>query len=391
MYFRNLALNGEVMMNLPIVWALWIAFHDRTSRHRPALLLSGVLLGCAFLIKQPAAVAALPVGLYVLLPSYRVQRRLGIGYAIVQAGMLTIGFSLALGSVALVLHHQGVLRDAYYWTIGDHDVFDGPSSAVFWSRGLGMSLAHAVAWLPLVLLSVVSVREGRHHGAGYWRRRTPELTTLLLLLGVSGIGVAASGRFFPHYYLQLLPPLVLLSAPVLAAIWTHTRLDYGVLLQPRTLRVLLFGTAGAFLMANAWALWQCRAIDALSQYVREHSTPEDKVFFWGEKDYFYAEAQRRPASRYIHTAALTGYIFGSPLNNDPTYNTSYRILPGAWETLQTEFHRGPPLYVIDMNPGTMAKKYAPTRYPFLQQFLAQGYTAVFATSHGVVYRRLTPP
>jgi len=30
MYFRNLALNGEVMMNLPIVWALWIAFHDRT-------------------------------------------------------------------------------------------------------------------------------------------------------------------------------------------------------------------------------------------------------------------------------------------------------------------------------------------------------------------------
>src|SRR5262249_15057472 len=48
MYFRNLALNGEVMMNLPIVWALWIAFTNHTARYRPELLCSGFLLGCAF-------------------------------------------------------------------------------------------------------------------------------------------------------------------------------------------------------------------------------------------------------------------------------------------------------------------------------------------------------
>src|SRR5262249_35631610 len=206
MYFRNLALNGEVMMNLPIVWALWIAFTNRMARHRPELLCSGFLLGCAFLIKQPAAVAALPVGLYVFLPAYRAQRHLSIWQAMVQVVTLTVGFGLALGIVALVLHQQGVLRDAYYWTIGDHDVYHGPSSVVFWRTGIGMSLAHAVAWLPLVLLGVVSVREGRNRGAGYWRQREPELATLLILFGVSCMGVSASGRFFPHYYLQLLPP-----------------------------------------------------------------------------------------------------------------------------------------------------------------------------------------
>src|SRR5262252_7890301 len=57
-YYKLLEFNGEVMMDLPIVWALYMAFKQHTSRHRPELVVSGVLLCCAFLIKQPAAIAA---------------------------------------------------------------------------------------------------------------------------------------------------------------------------------------------------------------------------------------------------------------------------------------------------------------------------------------------
>src|SRR5215510_1312945 len=390
-YYRLLAFNGEVMMNLPIVWALYVALKPNPSGRSLALVLSGFLLGGAFLIKQPAAIAALPVGIYVLLPAYRVQRHLRRRHAVVHATLLTISYGLTLGFVVLVLHTQGILRDAYYWTIGDHDLVHGATDPVFWRLGISMSLAFAAAWHPLVCLCCLSVREGCTRGARYWAHRRAEYTALLMLFGCSFVGVAANGQFRDHYFHQLLPALVLLGAPALTAIWTHTRTYRFFLLQPRTLNVLLASTAAGFLIANTITLWLQRPANELSTYVRDHSTPADKVFFWGQVDYLYAEARRRPASRYINAAPLTGYIWGSPTHLDPDYGTSYRILPGAWDILQAEFHQSPPLFFVDCDPETEAKKYPPLRYPFLKHLLDQDYEVVLSTPKGVIYRRIDHP
>src|SRR5215470_9976313 len=98
--WKTLAFNGEMLMNLPIIWAWAIAFRRSSSRLRPELFAAGVLLGAAFLLKQPAAIAAVPLGIYLLLPGYRAQRSLTRTDSIVQGGMLTLGFFAALGSVA---------------------------------------------------------------------------------------------------------------------------------------------------------------------------------------------------------------------------------------------------------------------------------------------------
>ena len=45
--------------------------------------------------------------------------------------MLTAGFFAALGLVTIVLWKQGILHDAFYWTIADHDV-----PHVFWQKGI---------------------------------------------------------------------------------------------------------------------------------------------------------------------------------------------------------------------------------------------------------------
>jgi len=387
-HYHLLAFNGEVMMNLPIVWALYVALKQNTSCRSPALILSGVLLCCAFLIKQPAAIAALPVGMYVLLPAYRAQRHLRLRHSVVHATLLSASYFLTLGLVVLVLHTQGILRDAYYWTIGDHDIVHGPTDPIFWRLGIGMSLAFAAAWHPLVCLCCLSMRECCTRGSRYWAPLRAEYIALLILLGCSFVGGSSSGRFHSHYFYQLLPALVLLGAPVLTAIWTQTRTYRFCLLQPRTLKVLLASTTAGFLIANTINLWLQRPENELSQYVREHSPPADKVFFWGQVDYLYAEAQRRPASRYINAAPLTGYIWGSPTHDDPNYDTSYRILPGVWDILQAEFQQSPPLFFVDTDPETRAQKYPPSRYPFLQRLLAQDYEVVLSTPKGVIYRRI---
>src|SRR5438034_8006315 len=99
--WKNLTFDSEMLMNLPIIWAWAIAFGRGSSRLRPELFLAGALLGVAFLFKQPAAIAAVPLGIYLLLPCYRASRSFTPTNSIIQATMLTLGFFAALGLVSI--------------------------------------------------------------------------------------------------------------------------------------------------------------------------------------------------------------------------------------------------------------------------------------------------
>jgi 4-amino-4-deoxy-L-arabinose transferase-like glycosyltransferase len=108
--YKNLAFNGEIVMNLPIVWAWVIGLRRSPSKWRPELLGAGALLCAGFLFKQPAAIAAVPLGIYLLLPSYRISRGLTRIQSFSQAAILTTGFFGALALFAVVLQEQGILR-----------------------------------------------------------------------------------------------------------------------------------------------------------------------------------------------------------------------------------------------------------------------------------------
>src|SRR5438093_7419871 len=205
--WKNLSFDGEMLMNLPIIWAWAIAFRVPSSRLRPELFAAGTLLGAAFLLKQPAAIAAVPLGMYLLLPSYRASRSLTPPNSIIQATMLGAGFCATLSLVAIVLWKQGILHEAFYWTIAAHDV-----PHVFWQKGIENTLIFLMACLPLIIGAVMSCR----YKAEIWSRRTAERTALLGLLVASAIGAAAGARFYLHYYIQLIPPLALLAAPYYA-------------------------------------------------------------------------------------------------------------------------------------------------------------------------------
>jgi hypothetical protein len=241
--------------------------------------------------------------------------------------------------------------------------------------------------LPLIL-GFLSVRRTRSGGHRYWISFEPEFQAIIGLLACSVVGVCASGRFYPHYYCQLLPALVILAAPVLSAIWRgryHYRFFF---LKSRFLTTFLVATTAALLVINAVGLLGERSGSMLGRYVREHSGPKDKVFFWGQADFMYAQAGGRPAWRYILCFPLTGYIFGSPKGDDPSYDTSYRILPGAWQILEKELSFSKPLSIVDADIGTIARKYPPKRYPVSRRLLETEYRAVFSDSEGVIYRRV---
>jgi 4-amino-4-deoxy-L-arabinose transferase-like glycosyltransferase len=372
--WKNLSFDSEMLMNLPIIWAWAIAFGGGSSRLRPELFLAGALLGAAFLLKQPAAIAAVPLGIYLLLPCYRASRDFKPTNSIIQATMLTLGFFAALGLVSIVLWKQGILHDAFYWTIADHDV-----PHVFWQKGIVNTLIFLGTCLPLLFGTIMACRDK----SKVWTGKTAERTALLGLLAASAIGAAAGARFYPHYYVQLIPPLALLAAPYYARLWSRTMEPPHWLLRPRVTYAWLALTIIVFSIKHWTGLAPRRVPSEAGRYLFTHSDPADRIFVWGQSPEIYADAHRRPACRYITTFPLTGYVFGGPI---PGFDTRSRILPGAWNDLEQDFARHPPTYIVDVQPDPKSAQYPVKNFPILAKLLAERYQPVAHTAEGVIYQ-----
>src|SRR5881227_525620 len=372
--WKNLSFDGEMLMNLPIIWAWAIAFRRSSSPLRPELFPAGALLGAAFLLKQPAAITAVPLGIYLLLPSYRASRGFTPTNSIIQATMLTLGFFAALGLVSIVLWKQGILHDAFYWTIADHDI-----PHVFWQKGIVNTLIFLGTCLPLLFGAIMACRDKSE----IWTGKMAERTALLGLLAASAIGAAAGARFYPHYYVQLIPPLVLVAAPYYAQLWSRRIQPQNWLLRPTVTYAWLALTVFAFSIKHWTGLAQRRVPSEAGRYLSTHSSPDDRIFVWGQTPEIYLDAFRRPASRYITTFALTGYVFGGPI---PGLDTRNRILPGAWTTLEQDFARHPPTYIVDIQPEPKSEQYPVKNFPILAKLLAERYQPVTHTAEGVIYR-----
>jgi 4-amino-4-deoxy-L-arabinose transferase-like glycosyltransferase len=372
--WKTLSFDGEMLMNLPIIWAWAIAFRRTSSRLRPELFVAGAFLAAAFLLKQPAAIAAVPLGIYLLLPSYRASRNLTRANSIIQTATLTMGFFTVLGLVTIVLWEQRVLGDAFYWTIGDHDI-----PHVFWQKGIVTTLGFIAACLPIVIGATLACRDK----AEIWAGRLPERMALLGLLAASVIGAAAGARFYPHYYVQLIPPLVLLAAPYYAQIWSGKLQPRYWGLRPRITYAWLTLTVIIFSIAHWTGLASRSAPSEEGQYLFTHSNPADRIFVWGQSSEIYLDAHRRPACRYITTFPLTGLVFGGTV---PGLDTHSRILPGAWSTLEHDFAIHPPNYIVDIQANPKTAEYPVRDFPILAKLLKERYKLVARTSDGVIYR-----
>ena len=373
--WKNLAFNGEMLMNLPLAWAWAIALSRGGRWHaaRPELFAAGALSCAAFLLKQPAAIAVVPLAVYPLLPSYRASREITTRQSCAQVGWLGGGFVMTLAAAIALLHHQGILRDAFYWTIINHDV-----PIVFWARGIGFTAAFIGACLPLTLGAALALVH-----AELWTGKEAERLALIGLLTASLVGVAASGRFYPHYYIQLVPPLAVLAASYYQGMWAGTLAARGRALNPRIVCAWVAVTALAF-FAVYWSGLRLREQPSeTGQYLAAHSSPDDRIFVWGQAPQLYLDARRRPASRYILTFPLTGFIFGGSFGSR---DTSDRTVPGSWELLESDFAQHPPVYIVDVRDPENAR-YPVARFPVLARLLAEQFEPAAQTAEGTIYRR----
>jgi len=383
----GLASNAEIMW-APFTAAAFLLLRTRTDAPlairpgRPFTFLAiGLLLGVAVQIKTLAGMELLALlGLIALAPL--LSRRLGqpasAGPALLAAALVMLGALaptlLAVGAFA----RAGHLADYVSANVTANLIYarGAPPLALaavwqaWWAQARGAPLLwlSALAALPLAWMA---------------RRRQPRVAVEFAVLGLWLLGALAAilltGRLFPHYFLQALPPLSLLAA---AAIVQAARLESSL---PRRWQTLLIGflvvigltrplvrsarQSVAELQALTRGTPRVELLAGVAHYLRERMAPEDYLYV----------ADGQPILYYLTDAAIpTRYILPVWLNND--------LAPMAGIDPPTELER-----IMALQPRYVVLTEESLRDPpfmaHLQRYLTADYT-LERTIQGIMLYRL---
>jgi len=330
-----LAANFEVFM-LPLMTA---AFVLATRRHTAA---SGVALAAATLTKQTAAIAVVPLAMLAW-------RRRG------WRGLVTLGVAFAVP--ILVVAAIFGFHDFVFWVFTGNGGYLDASG--IWGYVLSLG-ARQTGWflfgqLALVVLAVLA-----------WRRWRDDLD-LWMWLASGVVAVVAGLRFFPHYYLQLLPPLVLLAV---AGLQTRPAAIRG---RVTIVAVVVACCTCAYFLRPAFTFHDTRDTKlalAAGDYLAAHTAPTQRVLVWGQAPEAYWVADRTPSTRF----ATTGFVTGTSGGRPPwRVGTKYAV-PGAWDDFMRDLRAHPPALIADMTTANQRKgsNYPPSRYPRFARYLREG-------------------
>jgi hypothetical protein len=186
---------------------------------------------------------------------------------------------------------------------------------------------------------------------------------LWLWLAGAVIGATSGFHFFGHYFLQLLPPIVILATGALARNGSRLR---WTMLTTSVVSATLF-----LVLAFRWPSSAQERNNEIAQKVQSYTMgePNAPILVWGMNPEIYFMADRPPASRYITSGFLTGFSGGG---NNTDVGEGFGV-PGTLPNLANDFFdMGHPLFekiprvIVDDSEG---KAYAPEFNPTIADLL----------------------
>jgi hypothetical protein len=338
---------SDMLMLAPHVAAVWLAW-----KRRP--FWSGVLVGVAFWISPKALFVAAACALW---------NPAGIPW-------MASGFAAVGGAGALGLWSFGALG-AYWeqvWVWGRLYAASSPEASP-----LANALARTAGWVGFhAALAIAAL-------FFLWRERGKERWVWIGWAAISFAGVAAGMRFFPRYYLELLPVIVLMAARGFTGLG---RQRAPVALVALLLLIPLVRFAPTYVEALTRADWRDTAMDrdsrAVAVLVRRIARPSDTLFVWGYRPEIYVYTRLPAATRYLDSQPLTGV----PADRHLTESTPVETVMS--QARREELAHTQPAFIVD-GLGPYNPRLALTSFADLRPWLA-GYREVGRTGGSVIYR-----
>jgi hypothetical protein len=216
--------------------------------------------------------------------------------------------------------------------------------------------------------------------------------TWALLLVVSWVPVSLGGRFYEHYFLQLVPAVALLGAGPLeallarAASWSRAR-RAGLAALGLLPAVGASGYATARGVLGQYPMQNPKVI-AIGAWARGATAPGDRLFVWGHYSPIYLAAEQQPGTRYITTSWHLG-------NFDPQHiddGVDLRRFRSDRDVRQTldDLTLRKPAWIIDTTPTDIHAwhRMPLSLLPDLDAAIEAGWEPVGATPGGARVLRL---
>jgi len=346
------AANFEVFM-LPSMTAAILLARRRRG------VAAGVAVAVATLTKQTGAATLLPV-VYLLA---RGRGRRGVG-------RVALGFCVPLAAVALAIGPRQLL----YWAVLSNGSYVGVNSgsvAVLAVFGV-MTLGWATVNLPILWKLPQAWRD----------RRDPSLdgerdTDLWLWLASAVLSVAVGLRFFGHYYIQLAPPLVLLSAGTLAR---ATRRAVRTTIAAAAVIAVGCSIAAYFLLPFGAE----PNYESVSRYLATNARPTDTILVWGSEPEIYWASDLLPATRFLTTPTfLTGTHPGATKEQVQLDASTQK----NWRYFYDDFHTQPPRYLLDTSPSKLRGAYPISDFPEFAKLVHREYRYLRTINDVAIYER----
>jgi hypothetical protein len=385
-----LAANGEVLMALPAVAAVWVA----QSGGRPAVPFqaaawrwpaAGVLAAAAGLVKYQGLAILAPLA---VLAAAGARPRVLCARA---AGLLA-GVALPLAALAGWSWQSGDSEEVLFWMwtyplryAGALDPWQAAANALRMSAEWGLTSAGLLVAAARGWPAGRDLSESAAHSALRWVAAVWAAGALA--------GVAAGGRFFLHYYLQLLPPLCLLAGRGL-----------GCMAAAEGKRRALALTAGLFLLplAGYWVVNVApgrfhpvrTAADAvyreIGDFVQAQSRTGESLFVWGNSPEIYHYARRTMGTRFPFCNYHSGKIWGTPSDGTGAGIDPGLVLQPAWGMLFADLEDRRPALIVDAAAAGLDRwqGHAIARYPALAEVVAARYRFLAKVAGADIYERL---
>ncbi len=356
------SVNTEVFMVLPYTLAAYSFLKAIETGRRDGYFFAGLWTGLACTIKQVALVNLLWVAGYLLVRMWRAKEW------DIRARVVTDGLWVMVGAVlpwipfVLYFYVKGALKEFYFWQVSfnlgyissGHQNF--PNFFIFFDRFREVLSENSLLWL-FALTGIgwgrqelsVGLRSGQTAASSSPK---PMAWTLMATWPVfSFLGVALGGRFYDHYFIQMIPSLAVLGGVGLQVLIYKIR-SLGVDVLKRPAAPIM---AGIF----AWAFVVFIITDApyyfkyngdqisyhqyktplfsvtrfIGMYLKKHTQPDDLVFVWrvNPEINFYA-LRKSPVPSIVFV------YWGSMMPWDPH------------EEVMQSLKRTPPKFIVAMEP-----------------------------------------
>lgn len=306
--------NAEIFMLLPTILGVYLFLSSRKSYF--TYLISGLLLGLAFTLKVPVIIEFGFLFLWLIFSNLNefknklssILIKLLIFGSSFLIPIILFGIFFALKGAFPLFLNSALLQNFSYlssWATGSQTA--SVSSGGLFTRLIVLLFF----WLTVFLFKKKKFIDSH-------------FSFLLFWFGATIFGSLLSTRPYPHYLIQVIPPLCLL----LPIIFNFREIIYSI--------ITIFCFIAFFLITQKYHFYSFSTLSyykafylsgsinkfhqyfdsdvsstyEIGQYINQNSSPEDRIFVWGDMPYIYALSNRLPPGRYTvayHIVDFNGY------------------------------------------------------------------------------------